>query len=332
MDKPVKAAFERDLRVIPVEDILPMRQVEDRVLRSVKYRRIARSVAEVGVIEPLVVARPRGQGPWMLLDGHVRLSILKDLGERDIRCLVSDDDEAFTYNRRVNRLATIQEHYMIVRALERGVPAEKLARALDVDVKAIQRKRDMLCGICPEVVELLKDRSVNPSTFTMLRKMRAVRQIEAAELMISAGNFTGSYARALLAATRQSDLVQSHKPKKIGGMTPEQMARMEREMASLTADFRTLEASYGDDVLHLVIASGYLSRLVANTAIEQWLAARHPEILSGFRSIISVASLDAAAAEDDDDAGPFDEEDAADEASPWPAPRPEQGPSDQVQS
>lgn len=81
---------------------------------------------------------------------------------------------------------------MIVRALERGVPAEKLARALDVDVKAIQRKRDMLCGICPEVVDLLKDRSVNTSTFTMLRKMRAVRQIEAAELMISAGNFTGS--------------------------------------------------------------------------------------------------------------------------------------------
>nr|WP_295238593.1 plasmid partitioning protein RepB C-terminal domain-containing protein [uncultured Brevundimonas sp.] len=106
-------------------------------------------------------------------------------------------------------------------------------------------------------------------TFTMLRKMRAVRQIEAAELMISAGNFTGSYARALLAATRQSDLVQSHKPKKIGGMTPEQMARMEREMASLTADFKTLEASYGDDVLHLVVASGYLSRLVANPAIEQ---------------------------------------------------------------
>ena len=56
------------------------------------------------------------------------------------------------------------------------------------------------------------------------------------------------------------------------------MARMEREMASLTADFKTLEASYGDDVLHLVIASGYLSRLVANSAIEQWLAAhKHTE-------------------------------------------------------
>lgn len=90
----------------------------DQIIRSVKYRRIARSVAEVGVIEPLVVARPKAPGAWMLLDGHVRLEILKDLGETETRCLVADDDEAFTYNRRVNRLATIQEHDMIVRALE----------------------------------------------------------------------------------------------------------------------------------------------------------------------------------------------------------------------
>ena len=76
---------------------------------------------------------------------------------------------------------------------------------------------------------------------------------------------------------------------------------------------------------------GYLSRLVANPAIEQWLAARHPEILSGFRSIISVASLDAAAADGDDDLAPTDEGDAAKRAL-WPGPRPEAGPSDQIQS
>jgi hypothetical protein len=36
--------------------------------------------------------------------------------------LIADDDEAFTYNKRVNRLATIQEHYMIVKAIERRFP------------------------------------------------------------------------------------------------------------------------------------------------------------------------------------------------------------------
>jgi hypothetical protein len=35
-----------------------------------------------------------------------------------------------------------------------------------------------------------------------------------------------SYAKALLAATRQADLLKSEEPKGIAGMTPEQMARM----------------------------------------------------------------------------------------------------------
>jgi len=292
---PVKAAFAQQLVVVPLSEILPMRRLADKVMSSVKYKRIAQSVAEVGVIEPLVVVRAPGGGPYMLLDGHVRHAILRELGEHETRCLLADDDEAFTYNKRVNRLATIQEHYMIVRALERGVSEEKLARALSMDVKSIKRRRSLLDGVTPEVVELFKDRSVNPVTFDALRKMKPVRQIEVAELMISAGNFTSAYAKALLAATRQADLVHSDKPKRVGGMSSEQMARMEREMASLTQDFKALEASYGDDVLHLVIASGYLSRLVNNAEVERYLRGRHPEILDEFRAIISAASLDQSA-------------------------------------
>ena len=32
------------------------------------------------------------------------------MGETEVTCLISTDDEAFTYNKRVNRLAIIQEH------------------------------------------------------------------------------------------------------------------------------------------------------------------------------------------------------------------------------
>lgn len=184
---------------------------------------------------------------------------------------------------------------MIVRALERGVPEEKLARALNVDVKAIKRRRNLLDGVAPEVVEILKDRAVNPVAFDALRKMKPMRQFEVAELMVSAGNYTSAYAKALLAATRQGDLANAAKPKKVAGMTAEQMARMEREMESLMQDFKALEASYGDDVLHLVIASGYLSRLVGNAEIERYMRSRHPEILEEFRAIIAAASLDRSA-------------------------------------
>src|SRR4029077_11153376 len=130
-------------------------------------------------------------------------------GAAEVRCLIAKDDEAFTYNKRINRLPTIQEHLMIVRAIDRGVSEDRLAETLNLDVRDIRRRRTMLVGISADVVDLLKDKSVNTTTFSVLRKMRPMRQIEAAELMNTAGNYSASYARALLAATRQADLVKS---------------------------------------------------------------------------------------------------------------------------
>jgi len=291
----VKVAFERRIRVLPVSGLLPMKAVPDAIKQTTKYKCIARSVAEVGVIEPLVVARSKEQAnQYLLLDGHMRLAALVDIGEVDVRCLVAEDDEAFTYNKRINRLATVQEHFMIVRAIERGVSEEKLARVLNLDVRAIRRRRTMLDGVCPEVVELLKDKSVNPIAFEVLRKMKPRRQIEAAELMVTAGNYSGSYAGALLAATRQADMMRPDQPKKIAGMSPEQMARMEREMEALQVHLKSVESSYGDDVLQLVIASGYLSKLVGNRDIKRYLNHHHPELLTEFLAIIAAASLDQA--------------------------------------
>jgi hypothetical protein len=97
--------------------------------------------------------------------------------------LIADDDEAFTYNTRINRLATIQEHYMIVRALERGVSEEKLARALNIDVKSIKRRRNLIDGVCPEVIELLHDKTLSARSFEVLRKMKRGRQLEVPEIM-----------------------------------------------------------------------------------------------------------------------------------------------------
>lgn len=294
MSKDVRISFERQVIVLALSQIMPLRKLSPNVAASRKYQRIATSVGEVGVIEPLVVAKQSSSSTYLLLDGHLRFFALLDRGESEVRCIISDDDELFTYNKRVNRLATIQEHFMIVRAIERGVSEDKIARALGVDTKLVHRRRTLLDGISPEVVEMLRDRSVNPQTFEILRKLKPLRQIEAAELMVSAGNFSNSYAKALLAATRQSDLTKPDDPKKIQGMTPEQMARMEREMETLNRDFKAVEETFGDDVLQLVLASRYLSRLIGNQEVANYLERRHPDILSEFKNIISVASLDQA--------------------------------------
>ena len=46
---------------------------------------------------------------------------LKELGRECVSCLVSRDDEAYTYNKYINRLSAIQEHCMILKALQAGV-------------------------------------------------------------------------------------------------------------------------------------------------------------------------------------------------------------------
>jgi ParB-like chromosome segregation protein Spo0J len=293
MAEDVRIAFERQIALLPVSSLLPRKKLPDRFEQTAKYRRIIRSIAEVGIIEPLVVARVgKGGRQFLLLDGHVRLAALAELGKVEVRCLIADDDEAFTYNKRVNRLATVQEHFMLMRAIKRGVSEEKLAKALNVNIELIRRRKTLLDGICPEVIDILKDKTVNPQTFEILRKMKPMRQIEAAELMITAGNWASSYAKALLAATKQDDLAKPDQPKKIAGLTIEQMARMEREMSSLHQDFKQIENSYGDDILHLVVASGYLAKLVNNPEIERFLTQRYPEFLQEFRAIITAASLD----------------------------------------
>lgn len=291
MSEPVRIAFERQVVMLPIGELLPTKVLPSQIKATVKYRRIMTSVVEVGLIEPLSVARQKAGG-HLLLDGHVRLDALRSQGATEAACIIADDDESFTYNKRVNRLPPIQEHYMIVRALERGVSEEKLARALDVDAKVIRQRRNMLAGISADVVDLLKDKPVGQQAFQKLRKMKSIRQLEVAELMVSANNYTISYAKALLATSKPADLHKPDEIKKATGLSSEQMARLEREMASVSQDYKELEVSYGDDMLVLVVAAGFLERLLSKPEIERFLTSRHPEFLENFRSIVAATSLD----------------------------------------
>jgi ParB-like chromosome segregation protein Spo0J len=290
----VEAGFEPAPLRIAMTDIQPLKLVSDSVRNTPKYTQIATSIREVGIVELPVVAHDPGEpGKYLLLDGHLRVDVLKEMGESHVTCLISTDDEAFSYNKRVNRIAMIQEHRMILKAVERGVPEERIARALNVDVAHIKRKRRLLEGICSEVAELLKDKHIAIQTFTELKKMVPLRQIEAAELMVAMNKYTISYAKSLLAATPESQLVESTRPKRVKGLSEEQVALMERESINLDREFRIAEKSYGTDHLDLVLANGYISKLIGNARVVRYLAQHHREILTEFQKLVE---MEAAAA------------------------------------
>ena len=61
MAEPVKVGFERSIAVLPISALLPLKTVPEAIKQSVKFKQIARSVSEIGIIEPLVVARSKDQ-------------------------------------------------------------------------------------------------------------------------------------------------------------------------------------------------------------------------------------------------------------------------------
>jgi hypothetical protein len=175
--------------------------------------------------------------------------------------------------------------------IRQGVSEERIAKTLAVDIAAIRRKRDLLDGICPEAVQLLKEKRACAGAFREMRKVKPMRQIEMAELMVAANNFSASYARCLLAATPQEQLLEPDKPKDVGGLTPEDMSRMEREMANLGQDLRAVEESHGRNVLNLVLVVGYLKKLLDNARVVRYLSQHSAEILAEFQAIVEAQSL-----------------------------------------
>jgi hypothetical protein len=284
----VSLGFEETSLRIPIDAILPLRQVSEMVRKSVKYGQIAASILEVGIIEPPVVARDgKDKDRFHLLDGHLRLDILKRRGETEVVCLIAVDDEAFTYNKRVSRIAIIQEHKMILNAIRKGVPEERLARALNVNIANIRMKRNLLVGICPETAELLRDKHVPMGVFTELRFLKPMRQIEAAQSMITMNRYSNSYARSLVASTPEDQLVEGRR-RRSRGLTEEQIAVMQRESENLDRQFKLVEQTYGADQLDLIQAIGYVTHLLGNARIVRHLAQHHAGILAELQKLAGI--------------------------------------------
>jgi hypothetical protein len=290
----VHLGFERDIVVLKLGQIVALKSLRPGAKESKKYTQILSSVRAIGLVEPPVVTPdPKKQGMYFLLDGLLRIEALNDIGNDEVECLVSTDDEAYTYNKRINRLSAVQEHRMIVRAMDRSVPAEKIAEALELDVGTIRRRFRMLDGICAEAIEMLKETNCPMKSFDILRQMAPIRQVEAADLMIGQSNFSTMFARALLAATPESQLIDPRKKKPTRGnpVTSEQIARMERELASLQSQVKSVEESFGIDNLHLTVAKGYVTKILSNTRVTRWLEQNRQEYLGEFRSIAEIDSI-----------------------------------------
>jgi len=292
--KSIRHAFLAKPLMLKIADLLPSKQLHPKVFATPKYRQIRASIREIGLIEPLSVTPvDRESGCHKILDGHIRLHIVDELGHLEVACLVATDIEAFTYNRYVNRLSSVQEHLMIRRALDRGISVEKLSVALCINVSLLNKKGSLLEGICPEAAAMLENRTFSPDLPSALRRMKPARQIESVGLMIAANRVTLGCARALLVGTPPEMLAEGKRPLRSCALSPNQKANMEHEMSVLQADYKLAESTLGLDVLNLMLARAYVAKLIANARVRKYMVRQFPEVLEEFTRLVELESVDA---------------------------------------
>jgi hypothetical protein len=179
---------------------------------------------------------------------------------------------------------------MILRALAH-VSEDQIASALNVRVATIREKRDLLKGICPEAAEILRNAGVSADAFCAMRKMKPIRQSDVARLMMSTKKYSGRFARSLLAGTKDELLVATATPhNRI--IEPDQQAIMERETDEMLRNLDSIKANYGNDVLELTAACGYVQRLLSNSRVRTYLSRHHEESLTAITQVLSDVNLD----------------------------------------
>ena len=288
MDTRIKHGFQKELVTLFITDLRPSKSVPIQIRNGRKYSQILSSIREVGLIEPPAVAKSKKDNSYILLDGHLRIMALKELGKDQVLCLISNDDENYTYNKYINRISAVQEHRMIIKALKSGVSEAKLASALNINVRTLQYKKTMLDGVCQEAVDLLKDKIISENVFRILKKMIPIRQIRVAQLMNDNNRYGYGYAKSLLDGTPQNQLVVGSKPKRISPATLEKRLRLEEESIALSKDLRSLKKSYAKNMLDLTLMQAFLKKLTTNGKVADYLQKFHSEFFEKFIEVLEI--------------------------------------------
>jgi hypothetical protein len=175
---------------------------------------------------------------------------------------------------------------MVFEAMQAGASEEALSEKLGVNVKKIKEKANLLKGICKEVSDLLKVRSVPFKTFKILKKMTDYRQIEVVETMAAANNFSEKFANAQLQTSSDEQLLDKSGSKEVEGMTPDQLVRIKTELANLESDYKVAEGTFADDLLALMVFKGYLKALLGHEHIAEYLEREYREIFAEFTKVV----------------------------------------------
>ncbi len=293
MNKKVSYCFDKTCIEIPLFLLSSSKALPKNIKQSQKYKQILSSITVVGLVEPLVVYPSKdNDGRFNIIDGHLRVEVFKDLQISNAPCLIATFEDTFSYNKRVSRLNSIYEHKMILKAVDSGVSLKKLSEALGISEKTIKDRFRMLEGICPEVIQLLMDKDVPRTVFSLLKKMQPIRQIDVAQSMINLNNYTYNFVYSMLSYTSEELLVS----KKINKNSIDQdkietIKKLQNDLFIFDSRKKELQNSYAENSLQLVVIKSHIQKLLSNSKVINWLYDKKPEYLKQLKYLIEMKPL-----------------------------------------
>jgi hypothetical protein len=78
-------------------------------------------------------------------------------------------------------------------------------------------------------------------------------------------------------------------------------------MSQVQTQYKDAEENYGSDLLNLLIAKGYLTKLLDNDAVKRYITRHEPEILENFELVVNTASMEEAVQQQLEADGEFEE-------------------------
>jgi len=195
---------------LPVEDILPSPMQPRQFFSRAGLEELSRSIAEVGVLQPLSV-RPKG-ARYELIAGERRLRAAKMAGLTEVPCVVLDADLeesgilALIENIQRRDLDFIEEAEGIARLIRLfGLSQEQAARRLGKSQSAVANKLRLL-RLPSDVLELMHLHGLTE------RHGRALLRLPTAELQRTAARTIAEKALTVSAAEAYVDRLLAGEP------------------------------------------------------------------------------------------------------------------------
>jgi len=268
---------------IPIELLVPLKEREINFKKHRGYKRIKSTIQMVGLLDPLCVYPENGY--YIIVDGYLRYMILKELGVRMVPCQIQQSKEAYTYNKMVNNLSTVQQSRMLRQSLG-TLDINTIEKTFGIKSLNYRLATTILKQLHPDVIEAVDKEIMTRRSAAELTNVNQERQQQILKEMKRTKDFSISFARALVIKTPPEMRSQNRKKKKPWVLESEKTKQLVEKFEETEKRYNFYTILYRQYTTDLLILCTYARTLITNEIIKSHLESNFPKILERFQMIV----------------------------------------------